>query len=120
MIEFVILNEEQPDATLLEYVRVLVGYDLKGCYYDAEPRRFAPDQIEGLWQKSAKMRDAVGNAVHVAPLSMSDKVKEAPDCVPGFIKGWFGHPLSDYVRIHIEREQPPKYRCENEKGETQE
>ncbi|MGQ3209552.1 hypothetical protein [Shinella sp.] len=105
MIEFVILNEDQPDATLLECVRVMIKHDLKGCYYDAEPRVFTPAEVEGLWKKVVRMKDDEGNVVHVAPMGMSEKVKEEPDCVPGFIKGWFGHPLSELVRMQIARQR---------------
>lgn len=45
MIEFVILNPDQPNVTLLEFVRVIVGYDMTSAYYDAEPRQFTPDEV---------------------------------------------------------------------------
>lgn len=103
MIEFVILNADKPDATLLEFVRVIVGYDMSSAYYDGEPRQFTPNEIEGLWNRAGKMKDAEGNVVHVSPISLSDKMKGAQDAVPGFIRGWFGHPLSWLVRKQIER-----------------
>lgn len=103
MIDFVILNNEQPDATLLETVRIIVGYDMKSAYYDAEAQTYTPEQVEGLWRKATKMRDENGNAVMVAPLGMSEKVKEAPDCVPGFMRTYFGHPISELVRMQIAR-----------------
>lgn len=49
------------------------------------------------------MKDAEGNVVHVAPIGLSDKMKAAQDTVPGFIRGWFGHPLQWLVRKEIER-----------------
>lgn len=103
MIDFVILNSEQTEATLLETVHISVGFDMKSAYYDGEARSYTPEQVEGFWRKAAKMRDDHGNAVMVAPLSMSEKVKENPDCVPGFMRTYFSHPLSELVKMQIAR-----------------
>ncbi|MFD1326747.1 hypothetical protein [Mycoplana ramosa] len=104
MIEFVILKLDQPEATVLEFVRVNVSLDLTKATYASWARQFSLAEIEKLSGNAFRMKDpTTGQGYTIAVMHMTDKVKNAPEAAQRHIRDWLNHPLRVVIRKEIER-----------------
>jgi hypothetical protein len=107
VIEFVILPHDQ-QTQHLEYVRAAVSFSLEEVRYSPYAREFTADEIERLSAKAFRAKcPETGEGIMVAVLSMSEKLKNAPDAAQRHLKAYLGHALRRVVAKEIERANTP-------------
>lgn len=105
MIEFVILNPHDHQTRHLEFVRAAVSFSLEDARYSAYAREYTADEIERLSSKAFRAKcPETGEGFMIAVLSMSAKLKEAPDAAQRHLKAYLNHPLRRIVARDIERQ----------------
>lgn len=104
MIEFVILNPNSQQTQHLEFVRAAVSFSLDEVRYSPYAREFTAEEIQRLSAKAFRAKcPETGEGFMVAVLSMSDKLKEAPDAAQRHLKAYLSHPLRRLIAKDIER-----------------
>lgn len=94
MIEFVILNPDSQQTQPLEYVTAAVSFSLEDVRYSPYAREFTADEIERLASKAFRMKcPETGEAFTIAVMSMSEKVKEAPEAAKKHLRAYLNHPI---------------------------
>ena len=106
MIEFVILPNI-PDQTALEFCRSYVSYDCTTARYAPEVRNYTAEQIAAFGRKAVAMKDPeTGDVFRVAPLHLSDKIKEHAEAmaiIKRHIGAYLAHPLRFVIAKEIQR-----------------
>jgi hypothetical protein len=104
VIEFVILNPASQKTQHLEFAQAAVSFSLEDARYSAYAREYSADEIERLSAKAFRAKcPETGEGFMVAVLSMSEKLKNAPDAAQRHLKAYLGHALRRVVAKEIER-----------------